>query len=125
MRVSDFFQLVCQAVTAALMACWLNFVTETHRTMAVVDEPDLPWKKLKCFACCLHGLLLPCTSVFTFTPYRQVTQCGQVRACRVLCSLQRKMPSHYYKPQHIQRISCDVALGLQPCVNQVLFCLSL
>lgn len=59
---SVLFQPVCQAVTAALMECWLNSVTETHRTMAIVGEPDLSWKKLKCFACSLHGLVLLYTS---------------------------------------------------------------
>ncbi len=40
------FQSVCQAVTVALKECWLNPATYAHGTIAVVDEPDLSWKKL-------------------------------------------------------------------------------
>lgn len=61
---------VCNCSISGMLVefCDLNI----YRTMAVVDEPDLSWTKLKCFAYSLRGLIYVCTSVCTLTPWRQV-----------------------------------------------------
>jgi len=49
---------VCFVCVCVCVECCLNSVTKTYWTMAVVDEADLSWKSLKCFACSLHVLCM-------------------------------------------------------------------
>lgn len=110
------FHSVCQAVNCSIKGMLVEFC-ETHGTMAVVDEPDLPLKKLKCFACSLHGLVMLCALLL-----RSVDKLGHAG---LYIAPKKKMPSHYHKQRDIKRITYDVAHRVQPCVNQVSFCLTL